>query len=108
MVLCPSVIAREYRSARPLHHSYRRNGGHRVKARGCGDESGDGVEGDGAGGGVAVDAAVDNQVERGLAVDDDPVVGVFLADGGLELQVDDAVLVGVAAGDLADAGDRAA
>lgn len=70
-----------------------------------GEQARHGVDGDGAGGEVAVDAALDDHVDWRFAFDHDAVVGVVLADGGLELQVHHAAFIEVAACDLADAGD---
>lgn len=53
-------------------------------------------------------AAWDDDVDAGFAFDDDSVVGLVLADCGLEFKMHDFTFVEVAFGDLADASDFAA
>lgn len=80
------------------------NAGHGVQAGVAGEEGCDGVEGHGAGGDITVDAAAEDDVEAWFAIDDNAVLRVALADGGLKNHGDERFTEVFADGGLANAG----
>lgn len=79
-----------------------------MQARGRGEDLLDRVDGDGARRGIAMDGAGRSFDACWIALDDDAVVGIVLADGRREFEVEDGLLIEEAVRDLADAADLAA
>ena len=79
-----------------------------MQASRCGDDAWNRVDNDGGGCDVAMDAAFDHEVDVGFARDDNAVVWLELADGGLEFKMDHGEFVAKGTRDLANASDFAA